>query len=107
MAEEEQKSASLLSTVVEEIATSPLNITLVFLIGFLIYKIVRNRESVPVKATAEAPMPKMKKRDFTVEDLKAYDGTQPDGRVLVAVNGNVYDVTKGKKFYGPGTYIYF
>lgn len=32
----------------------------------------------------------------------AYDGTQPDGRVLVAVNGNVFDVTRGKKFYGPG-----
>lgn len=46
-------------------------------------------------------LPKLKK-DFTVKELKAFDGNQEDGRVLVAVNGNVYDVTKGKRFYGPG-----
>lgn len=46
-------------------------------------------------------LPKLKK-DFTVQELKAFDGNQEDGRVLVAVNGNVYDVTKGKRFYGPG-----
>jgi hypothetical protein len=26
----------------------------------------------------------------------------PDGRVLIGVLGKVYDVTKGKRFYGPG-----
>lgn len=46
-------------------------------------------------------LPKLKK-DFTVQELKAFNGNQEDGRVLVAVNGNVYDVTKGKRFYGPG-----
>jgi hypothetical protein len=46
-------------------------------------------------------LPKLKK-DFTVQELKAFDGNQEDGRVLVAVNGNVFDVTRGKRFYGPG-----
>ncbi|GLV37110.1 membrane steroid binding protein [Carabus blaptoides fortunei] len=49
----------------------------------------------------EPELPKLR-RDFTVEELKKYDGRTHDGRVLVAVNGNVYDVTKGKRFYGPG-----
>merc|ERR1712137_338043 len=31
-----------------------------------------------------------------------YNGTGPEGRVLVAVNGKIFDVTKGKRFYGPG-----
>merc|ERR1712071_357070 len=37
-----------------------------------------------------------------MEQLKEYNGTGPEGRVLVAVNGKVFDVTKGKRFYGPG-----
>lgn len=44
----------------------------------------------------------MKRRDFTLEELKQFDGTGPDGRVLIGVLGKVYDVTKGKRFYGPG-----
>lgn len=42
------------------------------------------------------------RRDFTVKELREYDGNGKDGRVLIAVNGTVYDVTKGKRFYGPG-----
>ena len=44
----------------------------------------------------------MKKRDLTLTELKKYDGEGPDGRVLVGVLGKIYDVTKGKRFYGPG-----
>ena len=47
-------------------------------------------------------MPRLKKRDMTLTDLRKYDGTGPEGRVLVAVLGKIYDVTKGKRFYGPG-----
>eukprot|EP00094_Tigriopus_californicus_P013760 TCALIF_13316-PA protein Name:"Similar to Pgrmc2 Membrane-associated progesterone receptor component 2 (Rattus norvegicus)" AED:0.13 eAED:0.14 QI:0/0/0/1/1/1/2/0/141 len=50
----------------------------------------------------EPPVPPMKKRDFTLKELKELgDGTSGEGRILVAVNGKVYDVTKGKRFYGP------
>lgn len=105
MAEEDAQkveSSGFLANIIEEIITSPLNISLVFLIAFLVFKILKNRGDTVPDIRVAPPMPKMKKKDFTVEELKAYDGTQPDGRVLVAVNGNVYDVTKGKKFYGPG-----
>ena len=46
----------------------------------------------------------MKRRDFTLEELKPFDGNGPDGRVLIGVLGKVYDVTKGKRFYGPGNF---
>ena len=50
------------------------------------------------------PLPRMKKKDMTLTELKKYDGSGPEGRVCVGVLGKIYDVTKGKRFYGPGKY---
>lgn len=100
----EENSDFLLKNVFLEIVQSPVNLGLVFLIIFLVYKIVKSRKNDYPIPPSEPELPKLKKKDFTVEELKKYNGTQEDGRVLVAVNGNVYDVTKGKRFYGPGTY---
>ncbi|XP_070495559.1 membrane-associated progesterone receptor component 1-like isoform X1 [Chironomus tepperi] len=97
---DESVEKSLIQGIIDEIIGSPLNLILVGIITFLIYKIFKKRQpSEP--APPEPELPKLK-RDFTVQELKAFDGKQEDGRVLVAVNGNVYDVTKGKRFYGPG-----
>ena len=48
-----------------------------------------------------APMPK---GDLTVGDLKRYDGKDPNLPVLVAAKGRVYDVTRGRDFYGEGAF---
>ena len=54
----------------------------------------------------EPPLQPMKKRDYTPRQLKPFDGTKsednPEGRILIGVLGKVYDMTKGKSFYGPG-----
>ncbi|BFG00005.1 membrane-associated progesterone receptor component 1 [Drosophila madeirensis] len=95
---------SFVGNIIREILYSPMNLALLAVIVFLVYKIVRDRTEVPsssVQKPAEPELPKMR-RDFTVKELRQYDGNQLDGRVLVAVNGNVYDVSKGKRFYGPG-----
>ena len=43
----------------------------------------------------------MEPRAFTLDELRPYDGTE--GKPLcIAVNHIVYDVTKGRNFYGPG-----
>ena len=84
----------------QEIFTSPLNLTLLSLCLFLLYKIFRG-DTPPDVGEVEPPLPKLKKRDFTLAELKPYDGLQ-DPRILMAVNGKVFDVTRGKKFYGPG-----
>lgn len=34
--------------------------------------------------------------------LKAFDGTDPSRPIYVALNGTIYDVTAGARFYGPG-----
>lgn len=95
--------AGLLSAILTEVFGSYINMALVLVIGVLLYKILRGRsDDAQRRSTPPAPqLPKLR-RDFTIQELKPFDGTQPDGRVLMAVNGTVYDVTKGKSFYGPG-----
>lgn len=41
-------------------------------------------------------------RVFSLEELRAYDGTNPNKPILISIKGEVYDVTKGRRFYGPG-----
>uniref|UniRef100_A0AAQ4P0U0 Membrane-associated progesterone receptor component 1 n=1 Tax=Gasterosteus aculeatus aculeatus TaxID=481459 RepID=A0AAQ4P0U0_GASAC len=91
--------AKAADTHVLEIFTSPLNLTLLGLCLFLLYKIFRG-DKPPDPGEVEPQLPKLKKRDFTLAELKPYDGLQ-DPRILMAVNGKVFDVTRGKKFYGP------
>ncbi|CAM9388641.1 unnamed protein product [Bubo scandiacus] len=84
-----------------EIVGSPLNLSLLGLCLFLLYQILRGER--PAAAPDEAdppPLPKMKRRDFTLAQLRPYDGVR-DPRILMAINGKVFDVTRARKFYGP------
>ncbi|KAK3099425.1 hypothetical protein FSP39_004154 [Pinctada imbricata] len=102
MANEESvdKTEGFITKLVTELVSSPLNIGLLCICGFLLYKIFAGRRSSPPPRKPE--LPKMKKQDFTLEQLKEYDGRGLEGRILIAVNGKVFDVTRGKRFYGPG-----
>lgn len=97
----EAEQIGFLTSVLHEIIYSPLNLILVGVITILVYKIFRSQKQPTAGPPPEPELPRLR-RDFTVAELLQYDGKQPDGRVLVAVNGSVYDVTKGKRFYGPG-----
>lgn len=96
-----EQEVGFVNGIIQEIINSPLNLALIAIITFLIFKIFKSRQPPKPSPPAEPELPKLRK-DFTVAELKAFDGNQPDGRVLVAVNGSVYDVTRGKRFYGPG-----
>jgi predicted heme/steroid binding protein len=39
---------------------------------------------------------------LTDDQLTAYDGTNPDLPIYLALNGTIYDVTSGSRIYGPG-----
>ncbi|XP_049822553.1 membrane-associated progesterone receptor component 2-like [Aethina tumida] len=73
-----------------------INVTIsVLILGMMLFiEIVR--ESGP----SGPYLPKMKKRDFTLYELKKYNGIRRQ-RILVAVDGQVFDVTKDTKLYGP------
>jgi len=85
-----------------ELVSSPINLALLGLCAFLMYKIIKNRRRE--NSNPKQPeLPAMRKRDFTLEQLQEFDGQRKGGRILIAVNGKVFDVTRGSRFYGPGT----
>ncbi|KAF5732343.1 membrane steroid-binding protein 2-like [Tripterygium wilfordii] len=40
--------------------------------------------------------------EVTEEDLKQYDGSDPKKPLLMAIKGQIYDVSQSRVFYGPG-----
>ncbi|KAK4776425.1 hypothetical protein SAY86_005113 [Trapa natans] len=40
--------------------------------------------------------------EVTEEELKLYDGTDPGKPLLMAIKGQIYDVSQSRMFYGPG-----
>jgi membrane-associated progesterone receptor component len=49
-----------------------------------------------------APLPEAEERDYSLQELAAYDGSDPGKPLLIGIRGQVYDVTRGRDFYGPG-----
>lgn len=48
------------------------------------------------------PLPEAEERDYTLVELAQYDGSDPATPLLIGIRGEVYDVTRGRSFYGPG-----
>ena len=44
---------------------------------------------------------------LTDGELRAYDGTDPAKPLYLAINGTIYDVPNGRRFYGPGGSYHF
>jgi len=40
--------------------------------------------------------------EVTEEQLKGYDGSDPEKPLLMAIKGQIYDVSQSRMFYGPG-----
>ena len=76
---------------------SPINLILLALLIVLVY--FRLRPAAP-QALPKGPSP-IVFRTFTPPELKPYNG-EKNMPVYLAVRGNVFDVTPGRNFYGPG-----
>eukprot|EP00588_Corethron_pennatum_P007363 CAMPEP_0194286458 /NCGR_PEP_ID=MMETSP0169-20130528/32575_1 /TAXON_ID=218684 /ORGANISM="Corethron pennatum, Strain L29A3" /LENGTH=200 /DNA_ID=CAMNT_0039032891 /DNA_START=30 /DNA_END=632 /DNA_ORIENTATION=- len=72
-----------------------------------------DRASARVNAEAEAANDERIRRrrerahveprnQWTAADLTIYDGSDPEGPLLVAVNGDVFNVWRSRHLYGPG-----
>src|SRR5690606_21803052 len=62
----------------------------------------------PEPAAPPGPIPRGEERDYTLEELAAFDGSDPSRPILFAVRGKVYDVTRGGSFHGKrGPYRVF
>jgi membrane-associated progesterone receptor component len=54
------------------------------------------------KSTTRPPLPEAEERDYTVAELAEHDGSDPGKPLLIAIRRYVYDVGRGRDFYGPG-----
>ncbi|XP_030525937.1 membrane steroid-binding protein 2-like [Rhodamnia argentea] len=55
-----------------------------------------------VNATPLVPAEPVQLGDVTEEQLRAYDGSDPSKPLLMAIKGQIYDVSRSRMFYGPG-----
>lgn len=95
----------LFQRLLHDIWASPINLLLVALILCLLIKLfllkrkpsdASNRKQPPVH------LPKLAKRDLTVEELRGYNGIESNGRILTAIYGEIFDVSKRSDLYGLG-----
>jgi membrane-associated progesterone receptor component len=99
------KIFSLLQRLIHDIWTSPINLILVVLIIFLLVKLfLLKRKPTNNSSAKKTPpqLPKMAKQDLTVEQLRGYNGTESNGRILTAIYGDIFDVSRRIDLYGPG-----
>ncbi|KAL5231428.1 hypothetical protein ABZP36_030204 [Zizania latifolia] len=60
----------------------------------------RRREE-PSEVVPPAPEP-VEVGKITAEELRQYDGSDPEKPLLMAIKGQIYDVSQSRMFYGPG-----
>ncbi|KAM0942089.1 putative cytochrome b5-like heme/steroid binding domain-containing protein [Dioscorea sansibarensis] len=60
-------------------------------------------EKREVEAEEVEPLPPpVQIGEVTEEELRAYDGSDPKKPLLMAIKGQIYDVSQSRMFYGPG-----
>ncbi|CAA7389066.1 unnamed protein product [Spirodela intermedia] len=74
-----------------------------------VYRLVSGMFVAPETEAARAvpaepftPAKPVQMGDVTLEELKAYDGSDPKKPLLMAIKGQIYDVSMSRMFYGPG-----
>ncbi|OEL17481.1 Membrane steroid-binding protein 2 [Dichanthelium oligosanthes] len=60
------------------------------------------RREVEEERVFEPLPPPVQLGEVTEEELRAYDGSDPKKPLLMAIKGQIYDVTQSRLFYGPG-----
>jgi membrane-associated progesterone receptor component len=99
------KLISLFQRLLHDIWTSPINLILAALIICLLVKLfLLKRKSSNRSSQNRTPvqLPKMPKCDLTVQELRGYNGIESNGRILTAIYGDIFDVSKRSDLYGIG-----
>ncbi|URE01072.1 membrane steroid-binding protein [Musa troglodytarum] len=61
----------------------------------------RKRDAEGLEGVEPLPPP-VQLGEITEEELRDYDGSDPNKPLLMAIKGQIYDVTQSRMFYGPG-----
>jgi len=54
------------------------------------------------RRASRASLPEAEERDYSLSELAEYDGSDSSKPLLLGIRGQVYDVTRGRDYYGPG-----
>jgi hypothetical protein len=104
------KLIHLLQRLLHDIWASPINLLLVALIVFLLVKLfLLKRKPSNDSSQKQTPiqLPKMPKCDLTIQELRGYNGIESNGRILTAIYGDIFDVSRRSDLYGIGTFSIF
>lgn len=93
---------------------TPINTALVLYILYSVQRIILPTTSKPATIPNEfkagytwlpkSHPPTVLFKVYTAKTLEPFSG-RDGGRILLAINGIVFDVTAGRNFYGPSTYL--
>jgi membrane-associated progesterone receptor component len=100
-----EKALLLMQRLLYDIWTSPINLILVGLILFLLLKLVllKRKPSTSINQNkSPGSLPQMVKCDLTVAELRGYNGIESNGRILTAIYGEIFDVSRRSDLYGLG-----
>ncbi|CAH2064790.1 unnamed protein product [Thlaspi arvense] len=70
--------------------------------GFFVSPEVHQPRSTEVYPQSEPLPPPIQLGEITEEELKQYDGSDSKKPLLMAIKGQIYDVSQSRMFYGPG-----
>ncbi|KAF9099120.1 hypothetical protein BGX27_000661, partial [Mortierella sp. AM989] len=79
--------------------SNPVNWILAAVLGYISYNYLT--ATPPPPPTPRPKMPTLVFREYTPKELAEFDGRTDDTRILMAIQGKVFDVTRGRNFYGP------
>nr|CAB3494266.1 unnamed protein product [Digitaria exilis] len=67
-----------------------------------LWEAAKGAPPLAVLAGVAAAVAIFKVGEITEEELRQYDGSDPEKPLLMAIKGQIYDVSQSRMFYGPG-----
>jgi membrane-associated progesterone receptor component len=74
-------------------------VILAFVVAYLAKSILTPPPPPPAPRPARKPIDM---REFTIDELKNFAGQDATTPIYLALKGKIYDVSRGRSFYGPG-----
>ncbi len=105
-----KKLINLFERLLHNIWASSINLILVVLIICLLVKLFllkRKPSNNSSQKRTPVHLPKMSKCDLTVQELRGYNGIESNGRILTAIYGDIFDVSKRSDLYAQGKLYLF
>jgi len=70
------------------------------LVAYIAKELIAPARPKPAPKAPKPPRPPL--REFTKEELRRCDGSDPSAALCIAIKGRIYDCSRGRSFYGPG-----